>query len=125
MNDWIKHFRTIYQNFNDRNIDFVINTMTSDVKWANGMDGGFVYGHEGVREYWTRQFKLVSSNVTPINIHEKNGVIMIEVLQVVHDLDGKLLADETVMHIFIMDRDKIAQFEIEKYRKIRQPLKMS
>jgi hypothetical protein len=114
MKDWNKYFLTIYQNFNDRNIDFVINNMKPDVKWANGMDGGFVYGHEGVREYWTRQFKLVSSKVTPMDVSESNGKIIIKVHQVVHDLDGKLLADETVKHIFKMDRDKIAQFDIEK-----------
>src|SRR5258706_2198540 len=72
-----RYFLNIYENFNKRNIDFVINNMTSDVKWANGMDGGFVYGNEGVREYWTKQFKLVSSNVTPLEIGEKNGEIVV------------------------------------------------
>jgi hypothetical protein len=114
MKDWNGYFLTIYQNFNDRNIDFVISNMTPDVKWANGMDGGFVYGHEGVREYWTRQFKLVNSKVTPIDVSIGNGKIIIKVHQVAHDLDGKLLADETVKHIFKMDGDKIAQFDIEK-----------
>jgi len=114
MKDWNKYFINIYQNFNERNIDFVINNMASDVKWANGMDGGFVYGHQGVREYWTRQFKLVSSHVTPPNVREENGEIIVEVHQVVHDLEGKLLADETVTHIFKLDGDKIAQFDIKK-----------
>ena len=35
-------FKTLYQNFNDRKIDLVINEMTDDVQWANGMDGGIV-----------------------------------------------------------------------------------
>jgi len=109
-----KFFFNIYDNFNKRNIDFVINNMTPDVKWANGMDGGFVYGHDGVREYWTRQFKLVSSNVTPLDVKENNGKFIIKVHQVVHDRDGKLLADDTVTHIFTLDGNKIAQFDIEK-----------
>jgi hypothetical protein len=33
---------------------------------------------------------------------------------VVHDLDGRLLADETVTHIYTMEGAKIAGFEIEK-----------
>src|SRR5882757_9750210 len=98
-----RYFLNIYDNFNKRHIDFVINNMTPDVKWANGMDGGFVYGHDGVREYWTRQFKLVSSNVTPLDVKENNGKFIIKVHQVVHDRDGKLPADDTVTHIFTLD----------------------
>ncbi len=114
MKDWNKYFINIYQNFNDRNIDLVMDNMTPGVKWANGMDGGFVYGHEGVREYWTRQFKLVSSQVTPLAVRAENGEVVIKVHQVVHSLEGKLLADETVTHVFTLEGDKIAQFDIKK-----------
>ena len=55
-------FQQLYQDFNARNIDLVIAHLTEDVQWANGMEGGFIHGHDGVREYWTRQFKLISSN---------------------------------------------------------------
>lgn len=44
-------FTELYNNFNDRKIDLVISKMTDTVKWANGMDGGYVYGHDGVKEY--------------------------------------------------------------------------
>lgn len=114
MKDWAAYFKMIYENFNARNIDFVISNMTTDVKWANGMEGGFVYGHDGVRAYWTRQFKVVSSNVTPKEVMESDGKITIKVHQVVHDLDGKLLADETVKHIFKLKGAKISEFDIEK-----------
>ena len=90
----------------------VIRHMTSDVKWANGMDGGFVFGHDGVKEYWTRQFKLVDSTVTPLDLKENNGKIIIQIHQVVYDLEGVLLTDQFVIHIFTMDGDKISQFEI-------------
>jgi hypothetical protein len=112
MDDLKQFFDIIYDNFNKRNIDLVIGNMTADVKWANGMDGGYVYGHEGVREYWTRQFKLMSSQVTPLDVTEQNGKVFIKVHQVVHDLEGKLLADTTVTHIFTMKGDKIVGFDI-------------
>ena len=105
-------FRELYQNFNERKIDLVISTMTENVKWANGMDGGYVYGHNGVREYWTSQFTMVNSNVTPLEIREKEGVVKIKVHQVVHDLNGKLLADEIVFHYFHLQENKIAEFDI-------------
>ena len=105
-------FQELYKNFNDRKIDSVISHMAEDVKWANGMEGGYVYDHNGVREYWTRQFTMVSSKVTPLEIDAENGTVKIKVHQVVHDLNGKLLADETVYHLFHLRDNKIAQFDI-------------
>src|SRR4051794_22816211 len=84
------YFQNLYKHFNERKIDLVVAQMTDDVKWANGMEGGYVYGHNGVREYWTRQFTMVSSNVTPLEIDKENGVVQVKVHQVVHDLNGKL-----------------------------------
>ena len=114
MNDLNNFFQELYANFNDRNIDRVIAEMTPDVKWANGMEGGYVYGHKAVRDYWTRQFPLISSHVTPIKIEVENEVVKIKVHQVVHDTDGNLLADELVYHLFHLSGDKIPEFDIGK-----------
>ena len=105
-------FHNIYQNFNNRNIDLVIANMADDVQWANGMDGGYVHGHDGVRQYWKRQFGLINSNVTPLQINKENDVVKISVHQVVHDLNGNFLADEMVDHFFEMKDGKIARFDI-------------
>lgn len=111
-------FTELYHHFNDRQIDHVISKLTDHVKWANGMDGGYVYGHEGVKGYWTRQFKIVSSKVTPLEIYTENGRIKIKVHQIVHDVDGKLLANECVYHSFTLENNKIAEFNIEVKEKI-------
>jgi hypothetical protein len=95
-----------------RNIEAVIRTMSEDVTWANGMDGGFVYGHEGVRAYWLRQFTLVSSKVTPDEIRPVGEQIHVEVKQVVHDTSGNLLAHTYVTHIFNLRERIICRFEI-------------
>lgn len=112
MNSFNNFFKELYENFNDRKIDLVVSQMTADVKWANGMEGGYVYGTNAVREYWTKQFKMVSSKVTPLEINMENGTIKIKVHQVVHDLNGDLLADETVYHFFNLRENKIAEFDI-------------
>jgi len=112
MNDLNKFFQELYTNFNDRKIDRVISAMTGNVKWANGMEGGYVYGQDAVRDYWTRQFRLISSNVTPVNIEAENEVVKLKVHQVVHDLDGNLLADDFVYHLFRLTGDKISEFNI-------------
>ena len=80
-------------------------------KW-NGR--GYVYGHKAVRDYWKRQFTLISSNVTPLEIETVNGIVKIKIHQVVHDLDGNLLADEFVYHFFHLRENKIALFEIRE-----------
>jgi hypothetical protein len=111
-------FQELYKNFNERNIDLVISKMTDNVKWANGLEGGYVYGHNGVRDYWTRQLTIISGNVTPLEIDTENEVVKIKVHQVVHDLNGKLLADEFVYHFFHLKDNKIAEFDIgEKIKK--------
>ena len=105
-------FHELYTNFNNRKIDLVVAAMADNVKWANGMEGGYVYGHAGVIEYWTRQFTMISSNVTPLNIDIENGIAKIKVHQVVHDLNGNLLADELVYHYFRLTNNKIEEFNI-------------
>ena len=105
-------FIELSKHFNNRNIDAVISNMTDDVKWANGMEGGHVYGHNGVRDYWTRQFTVLNARVTPLTIDEEKGLVKIKVHQVVHDLDRKLLADEYLYHHFTIVNDKIAEFNI-------------
>jgi 23S rRNA U2552 (ribose-2'-O)-methylase RlmE/FtsJ len=112
MTDLNNFFQDLYKNFNDRKIDLVISNMTDNVKWANGMDGGYVYGHDAVKGYWTRQFTMVSSNVSPLEIEVGNDIVKIKVHQVVHDLNGNLLADELVYHLFHLRENKIAAFEI-------------
>jgi len=53
----IEVLRHMYASFNARDIDGVLAQLADDVTWANGMEGGYVQGHEAVGEYWTRQWK--------------------------------------------------------------------
>ncbi len=105
-------FQQLYSNFNNRNIDLVVSSMTQDVQWANGMDGGYVFGHAGVKEYWVRQFSMVRSHVTPIEIKNENEIIIIKVHQVVFDLEDQLLANDIVLHYFHLHDKKISRFDI-------------
>jgi hypothetical protein len=54
-----------YAAFNARDIEAVLSMMHPDVEWPNGMEGGYVYGHNGVRAYWTRQWRLIDPLVEP------------------------------------------------------------
>lgn len=107
----LKH---VYNRFNARDIDAVLAVLADDVAWANGMDGGHVHGREAIREYWTKQWAVIQPQVDPLRITNRgDGTMAVEVHQVVHDLEGKLLLDEAVRHVFRIEGDLITRFDIE------------
>jgi len=109
----IETFRHIYTAFNRREIDTVLAAMHPDVDWPNGWEGGRVHGHGAVRDYWTRQFKAVSSNVEPQGFRtEPDGSIVVTVHQVVHDMEGKLLSDSMVEHVYTLEDGLIRKMDI-------------
>ncbi len=57
--------RHLFERFNARDIDAALATMHPSVVWANGLDGGYVYGHAAVRSYWTRQWETMDSATGP------------------------------------------------------------
>lgn len=116
----IEMIERIYRSFNTRDIDDVLAALSDDVAWANGMDGGHVHGREAVRDYWTRQWAIVSPHVEPVAVRQgEDGVVTVEVIQTVFDLDGRPLAgqahglaDRTVTHIFHLAGGRIVRFDI-------------
>lgn len=102
-----------YTAFNARDIDAVLALMAADVDWPNGMEGGRVPGRDAVRSYWLRQWSMIDSKVTPKGfVTEPDGRIAVEVHQVVRDLQGNLLADETVQHVYRLANGLIQSMEI-------------
>lgn len=102
-----------YVAFNAHDIDAVLAVMHPEVVWANGMEGGHVYGHEAVREYWTRQWSVIDPHVEPAAFHsDPNGRIVVEVHQVVRDLDGDLIVDQRVQHVYTLEQDVIRRMDI-------------
>jgi hypothetical protein len=103
-----------YRDFNARRLEAVLVRMQPDVVWPNGMEGGYVYGHEGVRDYWTRQWAILDPHVEPMEINpDERGRFVVRVHQVVHDRDGKLLVDQIVHHIYQIRDSLIARMDIE------------
>lgn len=104
-----------YAAFNRRDIDAALATMTPEVAWPNGMEGGTVHGHEGVRSYWTRQWGMIDPHVDPVTFEqESDGRIAIRVRQVVKELTGKLLMDRMVEHVYTLKDGLIAAMEIRE-----------
>jgi ketosteroid isomerase-like protein len=108
----LKH---VYDRFNARDMEAVLATMHDEVMWANGMEGGHVHGRDGVRNYWTRQWAMIAPHVEPTDISAAaDGVVHVEVHQTVRDLDGNLLSDKMVGHIFRLEDGLIRRFDIRE-----------
>jgi limonene-1,2-epoxide hydrolase len=109
--------RGIYAAFNRREIETVVASLAPEVDWPNGMEGGRVHGRSAVRDYWTRQFAVISSHVEPTQfISMDDGRILVDVHQVVHDNAGKLLADQMVQHVYSIQNGLILHMEIRNIK---------
>jgi hypothetical protein len=104
-----------YAAFNARDIDQALATMQPDVKWPNGMEGGIVHGHTGVREYWTRQWGVLDPHVEPVSFNlEEDGRIAVSVHQIIRERSGKMLLDRTVTHVYSIEGGLIRSMEIRE-----------
>jgi ketosteroid isomerase-like protein len=114
----IKELLTItYAAFNARDIEAVLGVLHADVDWENGMEGGRVFGHEEVRKYWIRQWSMIDPTVTPERIvKEEDGRIAVLVHQVVRDLEGNLLSDGKVEHVYLIEGDLVKRMEIRELK---------
>jgi ketosteroid isomerase-like protein len=107
--------RGAYAAFNARDIERALVLMDADVDWPNGMEGGRVRGHDEVREYWTRQFGLIDSNVEPVGFETlDDGRVAVRVHQVVRDTGGALLSDSHVRHVYSFREGLVATMVIEE-----------
>jgi SnoaL-like domain len=105
--------KAMYAAFNDRDIDTVLGAMQPDVDWPNGMEGGRVHGHDGVREYWTRQWSMINPKVYPVHVSEDDlGRIVVDVHQLVRNLEGVTVLDQMVRHVYVMENGLIKSMEI-------------
>jgi ketosteroid isomerase-like protein len=105
--------RSAYKSFNARDLDSVLRTLHQEVDWPNGMEGGRVHGHAGVRDYWTRQWNLVDPHVEPVSFAAReDGRVAVTVHQTVRDMSGKVLMDQFVEHIYRIEDGLIVHMEI-------------
>ena len=103
-----------YAAFNARDIERALAALHPDVDWPNGMEGGSVSGREGVREYWTRQWRLIDPHVEPRGFAvDDAGHVVVDVHQVVRDLAGAILTDRMVQHCYAIEAGLIRRMEIK------------
>jgi ketosteroid isomerase-like protein len=113
-----QRLRAAYAAFNARDIDAALRQMTADVDWPNAWEGGRVYGHEGVRDYWTRQWSAIDPVVEPVTFTTRpDGSIAVAVDQATRSLDGTSVdvgRVGRVLHSCGFRDDLIARMDVEE-----------
>jgi hypothetical protein len=104
--------QTIYAAFNARDLDAALATMQPEVVWPNGMEGGYINGRDGVREYWSRQWGLIDPSVEPLRFTHGVGEVVVDVKQLVRDLSGAVVVDAIVRHAYRFENGLIQSMEI-------------
>ena len=102
-----------YSAFNRRDIDGALALMTEDVSWPKASEGGKIVGKEEIRAYWTRQWGEFDPHVEPLAIEKDRGKVRVKVHQLVKSLQGDVLSDSEVLHLFTMNSGLIAAMDLE------------
>jgi len=112
--DYEQLIRQAYIAFNARNIDAVLSLMSPDVKWPKAWEGDYAHGHAEVRAYWERQWKEINPIVTPVGFKERvDGTLAVEVDHLVKDLEGIVVFNGKVLHVYTIADGLIERMEIE------------
>jgi hypothetical protein len=104
-----------YAAFNQRDIDGALAVMTENVSWPKASEGGRVVGKEEIRAYWTRQWKEFDPRVEPIGvIDDARGGIEVRVHQLVKSLQGDVLSDSEVWHVYTIANGLIDRMDLKE-----------
>jgi len=102
-----------YSAFNKRDIDGALALMTEDVSWPKASEGGKVVGKDDIRAYWTRQWAEFDPHVEPLLMAEVDAdKIRVTAHQLVKSLQGEVLSDSEVLHVFTVKSGLIAAMDL-------------
>ena len=103
-----------YLGFNARDIAAVLALMHPNVHWPKAFDGGYAIGYEEIRVYWTHQWTEINPIVEPVSINARaDGKVAVEVHQLVKDMEGNILFDGNVKHVYKIENNLILSMDIE------------
>jgi ketosteroid isomerase-like protein len=106
--------RSAYDAFNSQDIDAAIQLIHPDVDWPNAWEGGRVVGRDAVREYWTRQFAAVTSNLEIEGFtDEDDGSVTVHVHLTAHESgSGEQVADRRLRHRYRIEDGLIVRMDV-------------
>ncbi len=107
--------KKVYYAFNKRDINAALASMHPNVCWSNGMGGGYVHGHDGLRDYWSKQWEMLDSDVEPVSIlAEGKNKVVANVRHVVRDINENIVEDEMLQHTYLIEDNLIKHMDVVK-----------
>jgi hypothetical protein len=102
-----------YSAFNRRDIDGALALMSENIDWPKASESGRVVGKEEIRAYWTRQWAEFDPSVEPIEMTDlEAGRTEVKVHQLVKNLHGDIISDQTLLHFFTIANGLIERMDI-------------
>ena len=104
-----------YAAFNRRDVDGALALMSNSVSWPKASEGGRVVGKEEIRDYWTRQWQEFDPHVEPVAmVDDAQGRTEVRVHQLVKSLQGDVLSDSEVWHVYTITGGLIDRMDLKQ-----------
>lgn len=104
-----------YSAFNRRDIDGTLALMSESVSWPKASEGGRVVGKQEIRAYWTRQWTEFDGSVEVLQVIDREaGKVDVKVHQIVKNLQGDVLSDTELWHLYTIANGLIERMDIKE-----------
>ncbi|MFZ5670585.1 MAG: nuclear transport factor 2 family protein [Pseudomonadota bacterium] len=102
----------LYEAYNRKDIDAVVDVLHADVDWPNLFGEGRRRGHAAVRAMWRDQFARIDPEATPISFTEnRDGSVSVKINFIVRNLDGRIFTDEIATNTYRFRDDKVVRMD--------------
>ena len=102
-----------YSAFNRRDVDATLALMSENVSWPKASEGGRVVGKQSIGEYWARQWTQFNPHVEVLEVVEdENCKTQVRVHQLVRNLQGEVLSDTELWHVYTIRNNLIERMDI-------------
>ena len=102
-----------YAAFNRRDVDGTLALMSENVSWPKASEGGRVVGKQDIRQYWTRQWADFDPRLEVLEVIDReNGKTAVKVHLLVRTLQGEVLSDTELWHVYTIGNHLIERMDI-------------
>jgi ketosteroid isomerase-like protein len=103
----------VYRALNRRDLDAFLAHVAPGVEWPDETTGGRLHGRDAVRAYLQKQWKEIDAKVEPMRINlTPDGSAHVLVDRLVRALDGEILQNLRVEHVFEFDGAFISRMTV-------------
>ena len=103
-----KRLAALYEAYNRRDIPTMVAALDPEVEWMDLLNGSPLKGAGAVADYWTDQFAMMATEVTPLAIDVlPDGRLVVTAAQTLKKLDGTLWANQRVTHVITFGENEL------------------